>query len=415
MNILFYCDEYPPAKHGGIGSVVKIVAETLASKGHKVYIVGSYSYSHNLPHYSVINNVHIYRNTFFNYLKYVPKWFSRIINKILKEVGILSRLAEKAIYKNESFIQKLIEQENIDIIEVSDYMEPLKFLKKPIPFKRYKVPSVIRVHGSLSFFQRYSGEKFNPNSINPVYLQNDINNFARCTIIAPVSKFAGQYVSDYLQVGNSPIQVIPNPLEKSLLAHNPMEAKEGKILFIGKINQLKGAFSALKAFSRIANKYPKYKLIMVGRGKWDNTKKLIPPELKDRVLFTGLINRSEVIQLIDEATFCMAPSFSETFGMVAVEIMARGKALIFTTRTSGPEIVDHMENGILVDPADIEQMSNYMELLITDRNLRKTLGENANNKVLGHFIADKVVSDLECLYRQSFEGIIGRAGLNKTK
>ena len=40
MRILFYCDEYPPAPHGGIGRVTQIVAEALAVKGHYVVAAG---------------------------------------------------------------------------------------------------------------------------------------------------------------------------------------------------------------------------------------------------------------------------------------------------------------------------------------------------------------------------------------
>lgn len=39
MNILYLCDEYPPAKTGGIGTVTKVVAEAMVQKGHTVYVL----------------------------------------------------------------------------------------------------------------------------------------------------------------------------------------------------------------------------------------------------------------------------------------------------------------------------------------------------------------------------------------
>ena len=44
MNILFYCDEYPPYITGGIGSVTQTVAEYLSSKGHNIYFIGYYPF-----------------------------------------------------------------------------------------------------------------------------------------------------------------------------------------------------------------------------------------------------------------------------------------------------------------------------------------------------------------------------------
>ena len=39
MNILYLCDEYPPAKTGEIGTVTKVVAEAMVQKGHTVYVL----------------------------------------------------------------------------------------------------------------------------------------------------------------------------------------------------------------------------------------------------------------------------------------------------------------------------------------------------------------------------------------
>ena len=46
MNILYYCDEYPPTRNGGIGTVVKLVAEAMAARGHQVTVAGSRKGNH---------------------------------------------------------------------------------------------------------------------------------------------------------------------------------------------------------------------------------------------------------------------------------------------------------------------------------------------------------------------------------
>lgn len=64
MNILFHCSEYPPFRNGGIGSVIRIVAEELASRGHNIYVSGYYSGLNKSESIEVINGVTILR---YNY------------------------------------------------------------------------------------------------------------------------------------------------------------------------------------------------------------------------------------------------------------------------------------------------------------------------------------------------------------
>src|SRR5215471_1273112 len=43
MKICFVCCEYPPAPHGGIGSVTRVLGRALAVAGHEVRAIGLYS------------------------------------------------------------------------------------------------------------------------------------------------------------------------------------------------------------------------------------------------------------------------------------------------------------------------------------------------------------------------------------
>tara|TARA_R100001369_G_scaffold69766_2_gene97395 strand:+ start:820 stop:2037 length:1218 start_codon:yes stop_codon:yes gene_type:complete len=397
MKILFYCDEYPPAHHGGIGSVVKIVAEALAKKGHEVHIIGTYRYGHKLPHFSIINNVNVYRLTHFNYLKYVPKVARRLINKLLLELHVLNFKAKKSILKTEDFIEKVVKDKNIACIELVDYMELLQYLKEEIAFKRYQVPTLMRVHGSLSFIGKHM------DSINPIWLKNDINNFDRCDKIIAVSRFSSNFVLEYLDLKRNNVQVIYNPIEHRFLSETPIKKHTNNILFIGKITETKGVFSLIKAFNEIAANYPNYTLNLVGSGNLSKAKSFVDPKFLDRVHFSGFINRNQIIKMIDESVFCVIPSYFETFGMVAIEIMARGKALIYSERTSGSEIIDHLVNGLLVEPTDIEDIKKQMKFLLDNENIRYDLGIAAQKKVKNNFLLDKIVIDLEETYANSIQ------------
>ena len=74
--------------------------------------------------------------------------------------------------------------------------------------------------------------------------------------------------------------------------------------------------------------------------------------------------------------------------------------MIYTERTSGKEIIQDGENGLLVNPEDVAQIKDKMELLITDKSLRNRLAENGFNTVKQKFVASNVVSELEKFYSE---------------
>jgi glycosyltransferase involved in cell wall biosynthesis len=392
MKILFYCDEYPPAKHGGIGSVVKIIAETLAQKGHEIFVVGNYHHGHKLDFFSIINGVQIYRLTYFRYIKYIPNYLIRPVNLILRKIGYLSFESRKSLTQTEKFIEEIISTKNIDCVELVDYMGLLIHLKKEFIFNKISVPTIMRVHGSPSFLA------FNRNQPQKILKNNDINNFNRCDKVSAVSKFSANYVINNLNIIDKEIKVIYNPIENSALSRKRVKGVENSLLFVGKITETKGAFSLLKAFNLLAPEFLDLTLTLVGGGNIDFGKKLLKPEIRDRVFFTGYISRTSIIDLIDKSTFCIVPSYFENFGMVALEIMARGKALIYTTRASGPEVISHLVDGLLVEPTDIKSIVSNIKLLLNNKELRDKLGAEAYKKIENNFLTDNIILELEEYY-----------------
>ena len=84
--------------------------------------------------------------------------------------------------------------------------------------------------------------------------------------------------------------------------------------------------------------------------------------------------------------------------MVPLEIMGRGKTLIYTERTSGREIIQDGINGYLVDPDDIETISKRILTLAVDRELRHKMETQAYSYVCENFSAAKIVELQEIYY-----------------
>jgi len=61
MNILYICDEYPPGKHGGIGTAVQLLARTMVQRGHNVVVAGFYDWGYGGDDHFEDQGVLVYR------------------------------------------------------------------------------------------------------------------------------------------------------------------------------------------------------------------------------------------------------------------------------------------------------------------------------------------------------------------
>ena len=373
MNILYLCDEYPPAKTGGIGTVTKVVAEAMVQKGHTVYVLSGRPAGHALPYETSINGVIVYRLTYFKILLplfKMPERYKNIAINILRKVGAMHFFAKKAQRQNDRFAKSLIRSKNIEIIEKPDYSILSKYFIRPIRFIHYGIPTIIRVHGAPSFISYYK-----TGYIANVQRTNDINNYLSADRICAVSEF-----SKYLQMACS-------------------TSRSNTIVFLGKIIETKGAFSLIKAFCSIASKYPNINLIMIGGGKIRAAQSLIDDQYRGRIKFTGYLSREEIKQKISSSLFCAIPSYFENFSLAAMEVMACGKALIYTNRASGPELINDKVNGLLVDPENVCQIASAIEFLLNNLEQCQQMGLEAQKTILHTFSENVVMEQIENYYK----------------
>lgn len=390
MNILFYCDEYPPSQTGGIGSVTKIIAEDLVKKGHSIYIIGYYPFERIQQEYTNENGVHIYR---YNKNYRTNRIQRAIFSKFLKRTFFSTFLIQKEVSFIENKICQLIKQKNIQILELTDYYQ---FNKEAphLTFKRFNIPVVLRIHGSAYFIAKNQGY----NKLNYIR-QNDINHFIRCDYITAVSQFAlNSILNDFPEINKKKQCVIYNPIENDFLKKNQPN-NSLTILFIGKLVKSKGCYSLLKAFNIIAAQHPNIQLQLIGGGDIIKAKSFVNPQYLDRVHFCGYYNREQIKKAIDNCLFACIPTFFENFSMVALEIMARQKALIYTSRTSGKEIITNGENGFLINPENIREIATTINLLIENKTLRNNIAQKAYQQIEQNFTTSTITNQIENFYQ----------------
>ncbi len=97
--------------------------------------------------------------------------------------------------------------------------------------------------------------------------------------------------------------------------------------------------------------------------------------LSGRVHFTGFVSDALLADIYATSIALVIPSFSEGFGLPAIEAMACGTPVVASTQGSLPEVVGTA--GVLVDPSDVAQIAAAMDRLARDQRFADELSARA--------------------------------------
>ena len=366
MKILFICNEYPPQKHGGIGSYTRDIAEGLAANGQQVTVWGLYDNTKILITEN-INGVKVFRNA------YKP---------------IKSRLSQlHFIFKLNRKLKIFLKKNNFDIIECQEW-------KGLLPFGLNHPGYVVRLHGAAIFFDKILNRHGNRmmHWLEKLTMQKAKN-------IVAVSDYCGKETLKLVDV-KTPYTVIYNAVNKTKLDRfKQANFKQFSIVFANSVLPKKGVFQLAEAFNFVQQKFPQATLTIVGKlGYQENgvnikdiiLSKLTPQSLLN-VNITGWLNSAEdVYHHLAGAHICCYPSHMEGFGIAPVEAMALGKAVMFMKNGPGPEVIEDGVSGILADCTSSIDIANKIIELFEGKIDAAYLGKNAEQRVEDLFELNKV-------------------------
>jgi glycosyltransferase involved in cell wall biosynthesis len=105
------------------------------------------------------------------------------------------------------------------------------------------------------------------------------------------------------------------------------------------------------------------------------------PELLERVHFSGYVSDQDLVAIYSSALAVAMPSYSEGFGLPAIEAMACSAPVLSSDRGSLPEVVGNA--GIYFDPFDIDSISQAIREMVGNDALRARLSANALERAAG--------------------------------
>jgi glycosyltransferase involved in cell wall biosynthesis len=176
--------------------------------------------------------------------------------------------------------------------------------------------------------------------------------------------------------------------------------------YVGWLIPIKGVTYLVSAMAKVAEKYPKSLLVLVGKGDDKGEEEIKLKEqaeragLEDKVHFLGW--RSDVDEIMGCFDIFVLPSLNEGMGRVLVEAMAAGLPIVASRVGGIPDLVKHGKNGLLVPPADASALENDISVLLEDKEKRKRMGE-AGKKMCGPYSAEAMVEQIDDLYTELLE------------
>lgn len=194
--------------------------------------------------------------------------------------------------------------------------------------------------------------------------------------------------------------VLPNIIDYPLKLQRTGIPDSLTFLFFGLICEAKGIFDLLNVIGINKEDYrSRMKLLIGGNGDIQKLKTLISENhTEDLIEYLGWVDNENKSAVFNKSDVFVLPSYTEGLPISILEAMSYGKAIIATDVGGVSEIVKENENGILIEPGNLQQIGQAIERMLDNRELVNRFGEVSELRVQ-RFLPDAVLNNLEDIYK----------------
>ena len=383
MKILHVVPSFVPCfAHGGVVNASYQIAKKQVENGHDVTVYTTDSCNERLKfkdNYNVdVDGIKVF------YFKNLSNTFK---NKVTIDTPVSSiRHLKKTIT-------------DFDIVHIHEHRHSLAIATHRYA-KRNNVPYVLQAHGSvLPFFQKEKMKEV----FDKLWGFDVLHDAARVFALTEVEK------EQYLKMGikRENIEIVPLginleeysnlPSKGNFKSKSNIDENDKLILFLGRIHEIKGLDLLIKSFSQISDDNVKLAIVGGDYGFKGQLEKLITEhDLKDKVLFPGILTGRDKIEALVDCDIFVMPSRYESFTTSGLEAMACSKPLILTKNNHIQTWV--RDNVGLICEFSESDLTKCMEQLLNDDELCKRFGKSGRELVENKYNWDKVSHEIEKIY-----------------
>ncbi len=392
MKVLLVSSTYPSSARDSTPGFVHGLARRLVAAGLNVSVLAPHLPG--LAPESSLDGVRVRR------FRYAPEW----LESLAGPGGILPRLREAParILLVPFFLAGLtwalwrcLVRDQPDIVH-AHWLLPQGLVLALMPHGRRRAQQVCTVHGADIFALRGRGFSW-------------LRRWAAARIdhILGVS----QHVRDSLHREGIPEENITVlsmgvDLETTFTLPSADAARTG-VLFLGRLVEKKGVRFLLEAVALLRDTCPGLSVRIAGDGP-----EMVPLRaLAERLglpdsIFLGSVPPEEGARLMRASLICVVPSVTDSvgdeegLGLVTIEAMGCGCAVVASDLPAIREVVTHQETGLLVPARDPTALAVAIARLLHDPGLCHSLGENARNTVLERFDWKVITARHVALYEE---------------
>lgn len=373
---------YPSVSFGGPIQCTYNISRSMTRKGHEVtvFTTDAYDISSGMnlkDRFRLIDGTRVF---FFHN---VAKAFGFFISP-----KIVQALRKKA--------------NNFDVVHLHEYRT---FQNLAFYYLRKKhTPYVLSLHGELEYEKEPLNVVFPRRLFDKVFGGALLKNASKIIALTEFEK--AQLMRSGIK--EEKIVVVPNAVNPEEFHEVPPKGyfrnlfdlkNEEIVLFLGRINNFKGLDTLVKAFSLLKGR-ENLKLVLAGPddGMLESLRKLVASlQLKDRVLFTGSLNRRQVLAALNDAKVVVYASMQEGFPLVPLEAGMVGKPVIVSNYPS-MAFVKKGDFGLTVKYGNAIQLKEALAKVLDSSVLSERLGQNGRRYILDNFTWDIVSAQIEAVY-----------------
>ena len=171
---------------------------------------------------------------------------------------------------------------------------------------------------------------------------------------------------------------------------------------VGRVCREKGHLLMVDAMKDVLKEHPDAHLMFIGR-----VERMFDAEVREAIWSAGIGDyvtmtgvRHDVPRLLDSMAFTAMPSHRETFGIAAIEAMARSKAVVASRVGGLPEVVRHQQTGLLIDLRP-DELASAVSYLLEHEDEREQMGAMGRRIVEEKFTLAHMVDRLEGVYAKA--------------
>jgi glycosyltransferase involved in cell wall biosynthesis len=428
LNIGLISAEYPPETGwGGIGTYTRALAHGLVGRGHSVHVL---TLSLNQCDYQQMDEqVHVYRVATRRWP--LPAGVRR------QGAGIWALLERSASVAR--YVSQLHRAVRFDVLEAPNWgAEALVYSLRPT------APLVIRVSTPIAAVAMIAGKAERPRpglrlhrwlealpvrraagviahsryiagvvqreygvpaeQIHVVHLGLDMTACARVaqSVVGPEATLASTLATG----------VVPNVA--SVSGHHQRLGRP-TVLYVGRLERRKGVRYLLEAIPEVVAAVPDVRFRLVGKDVGDAPSgtsyqayfaSFAPPEARAATSFLGFVDQATLEREYAACDLFVAPSLFESFGLIHLEAMARGKPVVAFCAAATPELVVDGETGLLVpppaevgEPQAVAQLAQAIMRLLRAPDEAQRMGQRGRTRALEQFSRDQMVAGTLAVYQ----------------